>query len=329
MTKQERLVGNESEAENSLALYCERFFKIFKLQRSPKNLQEIYEAFSILKDQIDKGEPTASIIGKHIYEHISGEAIRKRRVTSIDFEEFLTTFFEGIIVESEDRTKYLEELPGRDDFSRRVSRNRLEKLDVRIGKLLLSVKTLIPENKELNAGSFSAEALFEGFLSPVPNERTDLGSQSALEEKFNKIAKAGNWKDFAERFEQMVRTIYLTDWIFAIKGGQHCDIYLLTGEKFRELMINCVKDGPSKAVQLINRFEAHAIRTRLEPLFAEAMHVRVDLIGPCSGRLIKLDNLIRNIQSIAVDTLCGELSPKSAMEQIQSQLKELIKIVNP
>jgi len=327
MSKQERLFENNSAANrNELNIHSQVFFKRFGLERAPRTLEDIHQAFTALKEGIRKGDLEASLIGKYVYEHVSKEEIRTRRVTARDFEEFLTTFFEGEIIEAEEREKYLKELLGRDDFSRRVSRNRLEKLDVRLGKVLLSVKTFVPQNKELNAGSFSAEALFAGFLPlPIPNERTDLGSQKALEEKFGQIEKAGKWKDFVGRFEKMINTIYLTDWVFTIKGGQYLDIYLLTGNKFRELMIGCVRGGPSMAVELLNRFEAHAIRTQLDPLLSESLHVKVNLIGPLTARLQRLDQLVNVIRSTAIAAIRGEIKIKEAIDKIQRLLQDFFK----
>jgi hypothetical protein len=330
LSRQQKLVDNLTRSKDDLSRFCADFFEKFQLRRSPKNLEDIYAAFTTLKEHISKGDLDASFIGKYVYEHISREDIRTRRVTARDFEEFLTTFFEGELIETEEqRSKYLKELPGRDDFSRRVSRNRLEKLDVRLGSLLLSVKTFVPTNLELNAGSFSAEGLFDGFLPlPIPNERTDLGSAPALKQKFEQIEKEGKWKDFVKKFETMINTIYLTDWIFGIKGGRYLDIYVLDGAKFKELMIKCVVNGPSQAVELLNRFEAHAIRTRLEPFLSESRHVRIDLIGPANSRLQSVDNLVSDIRSSLVASLCGRLDLGKAKQVILEKIEQFFAEMN-
>lgn len=330
MSRQQRLFQDAlSDEKSDLSLYSEAFFKKFDLPREPKSLGEIGKAFLALKEEINRGDLLASLIGKYIYDHISKVEIRKRRVTARDFEEFLTRFFQGEIIEAEQRDQYLKELPGTDEFSRRVSRNRLEKLDVRLGSILLSVKTFVPTNKELNAGSFSAEALFDGFLPlPIPSERTDLGSGRALTEKFLRIHKDGKWGAFVERYERMVNIIYRTEWIFAIKGGRYFDIYLLPGSKFRELMISCVRAGPSKATRLLNRFEAHAIRTQTDPLFSESQHIRIDLIGPAAKRLRIVDSFISDVKSIAIAVLCGNIKVQQAKENFVQKVGEFIKEIS-
>ncbi len=327
MKKQLKLFGSTVEEDkDNLAEYSKDFFEKFSLERSPKNIDDIHKAFTALRDQIHKGNVEACLIGKYIYEHISRKEIRKRRVTARDFEEFLVTFFNGNIIEAEQRNQYLKELSGSDEFSRRVSRNRLEKLDVVLGSILLSVKTFVPTNKELNAGSFSAEALFQGFLPlPIPSERTDLGSPRALEEKFTNIQSNGQWDNFVRRFETMVNTIYLTDWIFTIKGGQVFDIFLLSKNDFKRFMIDAVKGGPSKAVEFLNRFEAHAIRTRRNPLLSKAKHISINLIGPIARTLGNLDEMVNEIRSITIATLVGKVEPKEAQNTILKRVGEFFK----
>lgn len=290
-------------------------------------MDDVYNAFSALRHGISNGDFEASVIGKYIFENITREDIRTRRVTARDFEEFLTTFFEGEIIETdEQRSVYLKELPGKDEFSRRVSRNRLEKLDVRLGSLLFSVKTFVPSNLELNAGSFSAEALFEGFLPlPIPNERTDLGSPPALKEKFLKIKQQGKWSEFAKRFSTMVDIIYKTDWIFAIKGGKHLDVYILEGDKFKKLMTEYVARGPSRAVELLNRFEAHAIRTKLKPFLSESKHVNINLVGPVYSKLRSIDKLVSDIKSCLVTSLCGRFDAGKAKQAILARIEQFFK----
>jgi len=326
---QKKLLPEPLNKENRkvLKLVCNTFFKKRGLRRSPVCIEDINKAFEALRDGIIKGDLDATVIANYIFQNITHEKIRKRRVTAVDFEEFLTVFFEGERVQKENRGKYLEEISRSEDFWRRVSRNRLEKLDVRLGTVLLSVKTLIPENLELNAGSFSAEALFSGFIDPVPNERTDLGSKSALREKFNKIAREGKWPNFLKQFETMVENIFLTDWIFAIKGGRYLDIYTLEGKEFRKLLIDFMSKGPDAATGLLNRFEAHALRTELGPILSKSHHVKINLIGKSTNILVKIDSLIAEIRLMVIGSITGSISPKEAIEQVKRAVQELLKNV--
>src|SRR2546425_7727856 len=148
-----------------LEITSEKFFNKYRLAKSPKTIGELNEAFEKLKESIEAGYLPSLLIGKYIYQKITSEEIRTLRVTAHDFEKFLITFFEGHIMTTNDRKKRSELVSGfDDDHLRRVKRNALEKGDVTLGNLEFSVKTLVPDNKELNVGSFSAEVLFEDFL---------------------------------------------------------------------------------------------------------------------------------------------------------------------
>lgn len=327
--KQKKLLP-EPEAPGELEVLrqvCASFFRRRGLARHPRSLEDVWKAFEALRDGVRRGEMDATVIASYIYKHIAGEKVRKRKASAADFEEFLVTFFEGERVEEEDREKYLKKITGRGDFWRRVSRNRLEKVDVRLGDLLLSVKTLVPENLELNAGSFSAEALFSGFIEPVPQERTELGSKSALKSKFEKIELDGKWRELAERFQTMVESIFVTDWVIAVKGGRYLDVHTLDGEAFRKLLIDHVSKGPSEAVKLLNRFEAHALRVDVKPLLSKSRRVRVNLIGRSTPVLVKIEGFISQIRRAVILACTGALPVKEAAGRVQKAVKELVRLM--
>jgi hypothetical protein len=111
---QTRLVQNT----NILDIASKHFFSQNGLTRAPKNLDEIILVFEKLRDGIARGDISALLIGKYIYENITAKEIRTLRVTAYDFEDFLTKFFIGTRMSESWRKKKSEKITGfADDYS--------------------------------------------------------------------------------------------------------------------------------------------------------------------------------------------------------------------
>lgn len=283
-----------------------------------------------MNNAIRDGDLAATFIGRYVQRNITDEKIAKRKVSAINFEEFLAVcLFKGRVISEKsriDEPRVPEIELGFEDpeVARRVLRNRLEKLDVELGPLRLSVKTLIPENRELNIGSFSAEALFSGFLPYIPNERDSLGSKPLLKEQFEKVRGGAKWDQFVERFTKMVNAIYTNDWIIVLKAGRRMDVYTIGAENMRELLIGAIRAGPSGTVAFLNRFEAHALRVELDPIISKAHHVRIDLIGKSTRMLERLEGVISEMESIAIDGLVGVEPTLKAKQLLDEKMKILV-----
>lgn len=314
---------------NTIELAFKQFIERHKLSKEPSNLVDISKAFSALAKGIKEGDIEATLIGRHIHSTISNKNTRKLKVSAHNFEEFLVGLFSGRIIDKQERKKIkvkISSFPNK-DINRRVERNKLEKLDVVLGRLNLSAKTLVPTNKELNIGSFSAEALFKGFMTSIPNERDSLGSKPLLEKQFQGIVDSGKWSEFKNRFVKMIQEVYTTDWIITIKNDQVFDVYTLSGDDFRQILISRINKGPKEIVSFINRFEAHALRSELSPIFDKAMHIKVELIGK-STPLVNLvyDKSIAIIQS-AFESLMKQKDSKLAEAEIRKSCEEIIKAI--
>jgi hypothetical protein len=139
----------ECENFSVISHFSELFLKKHGLSKPPKNTNEIINCFSKLNEDIKKGEPEATIIGDFIFRTITDVKI-STKVSANNFEMLLAEFFGGKKVEKEDRKniKIAIKISPIEDINRRVTRNLLEKLDVQIGKMNISAKTLIPRNKK-------------------------------------------------------------------------------------------------------------------------------------------------------------------------------------
>jgi hypothetical protein len=309
------------EIENSAVA----ILKENKLDKKPKKLEEIKKFFEVLDKSIKSGDIDATIIGKYIYDNITNEKLRYRKVSAINFEEFLTAVFEGHIVDKKTRTPEAVSLDfGSEEINRRVARNKLEKLDVVLGSLNFSVKTLVPENEELNIGSFSAEALFKGFLPYTPNEREELGSKPLLKGKFKKFEEQGKWNDFVKRFSKMVETVFQTDWIIAIKNEKVLDVYILSAKDFRELLIKSFAT-PESAVKTLNRFEAHALRVEVRPLIEKSHKIKINLFGKHTQMLTKIDKAISEIRILILKGASGEIKKRDTLKEVCKTIEKLLK----
>lgn len=312
------MLGIESQSVNIL--------KNNNLDRKPKKLDEVKKFFEVLNNSIKSGNIDATIIGKYIYDNITNKKIRYRKVSAINFEEFLVTVFEGHIVDKKTRTPEALGVDfGSEEINRRVIRNKLEKLDIVLGSLNLSVKTLVPENEELNIGSFSAEALFRDFLPYTPNEREELGSKPLLKDKFKKFESEGRWDDFVKRFTKMVETIFQTDWVIAIKNEKSLNVYLLPSKKFKKLLIKSVANGPESAIKILNRFEAHALRVEVKPFLKKSQKISVKLFGKYTEMLSKIDKTISEIRSVILKGMSGKMKKDFAIKEVSEKVEKLIK----
>lgn len=283
------------------------FLKKHGLNKPSKDINEIINCFSILNEDIKNGEPEATIIGDFIFRTITDAKI-STKVSANNFEIFLAEFFGGKKIEKEDRKKIkiTVKISSIEDINRRVTRNLLEKLDVQIDKMNISAKTLIPKNKELNIGSFSAEALFKGFINKIPNERDTLGSKPLLKKIFTQIQEQGKWKEFKKRFLDMIKSIYATDLFIAIKNDKILDLYIIDKKDFQKYFCGLVNSSIDKIISFINRFEAHALRTEREPLLKIAKHISIHLEGKSTTKLHNLQSKVDEIYSLTINSFCNK-----------------------
>ncbi|GAH06963.1 unnamed protein product, partial [marine sediment metagenome] len=178
-------------------------------------LDDIIRFFRNLSQGLRAEELISEIIANYLYENIAREEIRKRKVTARDFEDFLEIALGGRVMDKDSRKNVMPpEMSGVDkDILSYISSNRREKMDVIFPKGYgISVKTSMPNNTEINMGSFAREALFKNFLSKAEygaERKSGLGSKPQMLDKFQKIYNKKKWAEFCTRFKLMVENIYV------------------------------------------------------------------------------------------------------------------------
>ncbi|MCD6371326.1 MAG: hypothetical protein J7L39_01245 [Candidatus Aenigmarchaeota archaeon] len=301
-------MNNKYYSPKEVEIAIKIFLKNHKFKRSADSIDDIEKFLATLAESIKKGEFSATIIGKYIYNTITNKKSRKRKASAFNFEELLADFFGGKLLDRNSRKAISlteSNINNLDkEIIKRILRNKLEKGDLIIKDYILSVKTLVPSNKELNVGSFSSEALFKGFLKEVPQERLHLGSKPLLKKILKKIESEGKWEAFVRRFNIMVNEIFVYDFIIGIKDDKILDVYLIDSNAFRKLLIDHVKRGPDTSIKLLNRFEAHALRIELNKVLKRARHIKIELFGRSTKKLERLISISDKIRLDIIKKLC-------------------------
>ena len=300
--------------------------------KTPSNIEDIAKFFRKLKEELEKGDINAQIIANYLHYSIASEEKRKRKVTARDFEDFVATVLNGKIMDNESRKNEITvELKGVDEFiSEYASSNRREKMDINFGKFGISVKTFVPDNKEINMGSFAREALFHQFLTQKEyggERKSGLGSKPQMLVLFKKIQDSGKWDSFSKRYELMVNTIFVDDMINVVKGGNYLDVYILSGKYFRKLMIEKFRKGPESAVSIINRYEGNSIRIDREPVFTASELIRFDFTKIDDSKLSEIYASFENMEKAVFENLNNKRSLNDLKGVLISMVEKIIKLV--
>lgn len=142
----------------------------------------------------------------------------------------------------------------------------------------ISIKSLIPDNKEINFGALEFASFTRGIL---PDEFLALGerrskinktigkreyeigrgSRQQLGEFFDYIKADGKWKLFLDRWKIVFSGVFKEDVIIYIKENEKLKLYLISNNSFVQSVFNSLvdtKDGYSNMI--INRWEGNSIR---------------------------------------------------------------------
>ncbi|MBM3206858.1 MAG: hypothetical protein FJZ43_04540 [Candidatus Staskawiczbacteria bacterium] len=305
---------------------------MFKNQNSLKNpdrLEDIKKFFEKLKEGIDKGEPCSLIIGEYLYKNIASDKVRKRKSSATEFEDFLGYSMSGKVMDNGSRKNIpITTIVGVDPVvATYLSSNRREKMDIIFpSNYGVSLKTSVPDNAEINMGSFAREALFRGFLTPSEyggERKGGLGSKPQIEEKFKQIKKKGLWKQFCKRFEFMINYVYVDDVIFVIKGGNYFEVYTVDGKILREVLVEAIKGGPSKAISVINRYEGNSIRVERDKIISKGNKIRIEFDTQHFVNLRKITGHIEKIEQTVLEDY-GKKDLSNTEKVLYSQIKNLL-----
>ena len=300
--------------------------------RSPISIEDIANFFRKLKDALESRDINAQIIANYLHYNIASEQRRKRKVTARDFEDFIALVFGGKVMDNESRKNEISvELKNVEDYiSKYVASNRREKMDINFGKFGISVKTFVPDNKEINMGSFAREALFYKFLSQKEyggERKAGLGSKPQMLSLFKKIKDSGKWDEFSQRYESMVNNIFVDDILNVVKGGNYLDIYVLSGKDFRKLMINKLIKGPDSAVSIINRYEGNSIRINRDPVFSTSELIRFDFTKIDDSKLQEISASFEVMEKAVFENLNNRKSVSDLNKALISSIEKIMKLV--
>jgi hypothetical protein len=301
------------------------------------NIINLSKFFSRLSFKINKQQPEAVIIGHYLHENISSDKVRKRKVSARDFEDVLAFIFDGGEVLDNNKRKNIKlDLKRDSDLPEQVlnyiASNRREKMDVYFNKNFgVSVKTSMPDNKEINMGSFAREALFLGFLTPTEyggERKSGLGSKPQLMDKFKKIYKKGLWGKFIQRFILMVDMIFVDDLLIAVKNNTSLDLYFLDGKKLRDAFNIRIKKGPEEIMKLINRYEGNSIRIDRKVLTLGIKPIILNFSEIEKTSYYKINKNMDNIGILIRDAYRNPGDKKSKLKEVKNTMRDVFKEIN-
>ncbi|KPE50107.1 hypothetical protein [Chryseobacterium indologenes] len=144
----------------------------------------------------------------------------------------------------------------------------------------ISIKSLVPENNEINFGAFDFTSLVQNILDPaflalgerrskltILSEETQTefeigrGSKAQLQQLFNYVNSIGKLDEFIERWEIVFEGVFKEDIIIYIKDYNKCRMYLLTNADFKRCISDSLRNHWHEfSKSAINRWEGNSIR---------------------------------------------------------------------
>ena len=306
-------------------------FKSHQIQIPPKNSKNVFEALNLIKEEAKNGDIKSLYIVSYLYYNLASEEKRKRKVTARDFEDLIASILNGEVT---DETKRHNDYSLTSDVSsefvvRYIVSNLREKSDILFDEFGISVKTSMPDNKEINMGSFAREALFHEILEDYGGERkSGLGTANQMKKVFNKISSDGKWNKFVIRFKEMVKNIFQDDFLFVIKGGSYLEIFILSAKELQQLFYDAIDSGPEEATWLINRYEGNSIRIKRDPVLERCKKIKIDFKILVNSPISKFNDLLFRFEDESINRIIEEKDQESFEKElikIFKNVKEVIK----
>lgn len=261
-----------------------------KLQEEYKSLDEIISSINTVLET--KEDFNSAYLLNYLYQNISAKEVAKRKTTARDLEDYLAILFNGIVTDELKReNKDIKITQIENDFITNFTiSNKREKADIVFANnFVLSVKTLMPNNYEINLGSFEKTALFyeldvydylgerKGKDGELFGEivKIGLGSKSLLKNLFFLIQEKGKYEVFKSRFLKMTKEIFFDDMIIAIKNDKIMEFYFIKSLDFYKLFEKNIEDIEN-FMNLVNRWEGNSIRVNREEFLQIATCIKID-----------------------------------------------------
>jgi len=255
-----------------------------------KSIEEIIYSMENIVDT--KENFNSAYLLNYLYQNISAKDIAKRKTTARDLEDYLSILFNGKVTDETKReNKYIKIDKVENDFiTNFIVSNRREKADIIfIDNFTMSVKTLMPDNYEINLGSFEKTALFyeldvydflgerKGKNGELHNKivKIGLGSKTLLRNLLLLLEEKGKYNIFKIRFLKMIKEIFISDLLIAIKNDVIMELYFIKSNDFYNLFeenINSIDNFMS----LVNRWEGNSIRVNREKFLKIATLIKLD-----------------------------------------------------
>lgn len=182
----------------------------------------------------------------------------------------------------------------------------------------LSIKSLVPTNKEINFGAFEFSSTIRSVvglesLHPVQERKRaiefnedgihfkgiGLGSNAQLKKLLGYIRHKDKFHEYANAFEILFRSVYKDDFMVYIKNNKYFKIYLIDNETF----IRFILDKLNNDFQNI-RIEGNAIRLSNVNRFIKHATYSIDLnLIKCIPHFDEIENMLINLsheKSVAI-----------------------------
>lgn len=286
--------------------------KILKYPLIPQNVYEKYRAlkknpvyesltmqkllFHLVNDAQKKDNSEASKLAKLILfdfkNYLSHPSIYKEKYTANALENRFALLGDGRTsddlpkinptINSLLRQKQIKKIPK--DIQLKICSNFREKGDLifydprKDSAYKISIKSLIPENKEINFGAFDFTSLAKGILDDkflalgerrskikltFNNEDFEIGrgSKSQLSQLFSYLNKSNLLEKFIERWEIVFDGVFKEDILIYIKDYKRFQLYLLNNADFKRCISDSLKNNwKNMHSSVINRWEGNSIR---------------------------------------------------------------------
>lgn len=138
----------------------------------------------------------------------------------------------------------------------------------------LSIKSLVPTNKEINFGAFEFQSTVKGIngledllnlqerdrginimINGVLNKNIGLGSSKQMSKIIDYIKSKNKLDEYLSRFKILLEGVYKDDFLIYIKHNQKFLIYILENKTFIKIILQKVSEGFKNM-----RIEGNAIR---------------------------------------------------------------------
>jgi hypothetical protein len=286
--------------------------KILKYPLIPQNVYEKYRAlkripiydsltmqkllFNLSNDALKKDNSEVSKLAKLILfdlkNYLNHPAIYKEKYTASALENRLALLGDGRT--SDDLPKInpninrllkeeqIQEIP--EEIQLKICSNFREKGDLIFynpredSTYKVSIKSLIPTNKEINFGAFDFTSLVKGILDDnflslgerrskikinLKDEKFEIGrgSKAQLSQLFLYLNSSNKLEEFIERWEIVFDGVFKEDVLIYIKNYERFQLYLLSNQDFKRCISDSLRNNwNNMQYSALNRWEGNSIR---------------------------------------------------------------------